>query len=61
MKKYLLTTVCVLFGLSAFSDVEGRVVSLFNDGWKFRLEDRFDYKSSELDDSGWRELTLPHD
>ena len=54
-----LAVVGVLLSFSAFSDA--RDVSLFNDGWKFRLEDRFEYKSSELDDSDWREVMLPHD
>jgi beta-galactosidase len=61
MKKCCLAVVGVLLSFSAFSDGDVREVSLFNDGWKFKLEDRFEYKSSELDDSDWRELTLPHD
>ncbi len=59
MKKCGLAVVGVLLGLTAFSGAEGREVSVFNDGWKFKLEDRFEYKSSELDDSDWRELALP--
>ena len=36
----------------------------FNDGWKFSLleaADSSDLSSPILDDSGWRQLTLPHD
>ena len=32
-----------------------------NAGWRFRLGDDADYASTELDDSGWRLLDLPHD
>ncbi len=33
----------------------------FNGGWKFNLEDNKAYKNPAFDDSGWRNLNLPHD
>ena len=33
----------------------------FNDGWRFHLGDVAEASASAFDDSGWRELDLPHD
>ena len=33
----------------------------FNAGWKFLLADSNDYKNQAFDDSGWRNVDLPHD
>ncbi|MDQ3819046.1 MAG: DUF4982 domain-containing protein, partial [Acidobacteriota bacterium] len=38
----------------------GRSIS-FDQGWRFHLGDVSDGQSPALDDSGWRELNLPHD
>lgn len=34
---------------------------LFNEGWKFILDDVSSYSSVSFDDSRWRQLDLPHD
>ena len=33
----------------------------FNNDWKFTLGDNPSYRNSNVDDSKWRSLTLPHD
>lgn len=38
-----------------------RITENFNQNWKFILEDKPSFCSSELDDSLWRKITLPHD
>ena len=38
-----------------------RVREYFNDGWRFHLGDVPDAYAAAYDDSGWRELELPHD
>lgn len=34
---------------------------IFNEGWKFNLDDDAAFKNPTFDDSGWRNVTLPHD
>lgn len=53
----------VLAGLNACRG-EGqnpRVTERFNDGWHFHLGDIPEARAPRFDDSGWRELELPHD
>lgn len=39
----------------------GRITQLFNFGWKFHLGDAPEASAAAFDDSGWRQLDLPHD
>lgn len=40
---------------------EARSKTSFNKDWKFSLGDHPDYRKADFDDSGWRNLDLPHD
>ncbi|MDE6174023.1 MAG: beta galactosidase jelly roll domain-containing protein, partial [Duncaniella sp.] len=63
-KVNLIVMVCLaLFGGAAIFSVSAadpRAVS-FNNGWKFNLGDTPEMASPDFDDSGWRNLSLPHD
>lgn len=54
----LLIVVSAMFSCTTQSP---RVINDFNDGWTFHLGDIADAQSVSYDDSGWRNLTLPHD
>jgi len=38
-----------------------RIKSKFNTDWKFILDDKSGFESTDFDDSSWRSLNLPHD
>ncbi len=60
MKKLLILVVWLNVSyLNASPDVRTQI--LFNDNWKFCLNDKAEYCSSNFDDSMWRTLSLPHD
>lgn len=54
----LFVVVCALCGVSA---TQAREVIPSNDNWRFVLADSPAFGHSEFDDSGWRQLNLPHD
>ena len=60
-----LNIICIVFFISA--NVSGitkhsvRETLKFTNGWKFVLSDREEYKNPLYNDSGWRDLDLPHD
>ncbi|MBN1131948.1 MAG: DUF4982 domain-containing protein [Bacteroidales bacterium] len=58
----LLMAIFIIFftGCNSDSHLPGQRIS-FNEDWKFHLGDIADGQVPELDDSGWRELDLPHD
>ncbi len=49
------------FSLSAEENINARSSGFFNFGWKFHWGDFKDAQKNELDDSGWRNIGLPHD
>ena len=57
----LITGIAFLSCLSSSSQQTERKVSNFNFGWKFHRGDVANGQSILLDDSGWRNLDLPHD
>ncbi len=63
-KVYLIVLVCLAYigGAAIFpaSAADSRAVP-FNDGWRFKLGDAPGISSPGFDDSGWRQLSLPHD
>ena len=63
MNKYIFNLLIYLsLCLSSYSEgTVSRNVKLFNEDWKFILEDIPNCSSIELDDSKWRVLNLPHD
>jgi len=50
----------ILFSLSAEA-ANARRTENFNKGWKFNLGEVVGGHETQLDDSHWRTLTLPHD
>jgi len=61
MIKLLRHTLVFALAFSAFPVVGQRVVSNFNNNWKFFLGDDSAAKEINYDDSKWRPLNLPHD
>lgn len=61
MKKTLIACIFVSLLFSCTSQKSGRLIEDFNFGWRFELSDNYDYSKKEFDDSGWRQLHLPHD
>ena len=57
----LLAAVVVFVLLQGCSQPEPRTHVSFNDGWKFALAAGNDLWQPGFNDSGWRELDLPHD
>ncbi len=51
----------LFFCINAKGQQEGRSIQDFNQGWKFLRGDISDGQSEMLDDSGWRNIDLPHD
>ncbi len=60
--KYLFWTLFFIFlSVSSFAG-EPRSTILFTENWQFTLSDNFaDNSKTNVDDSGWRTLDLPHD
>lgn len=54
----LFVVVCALWGVSA---MQAREVIPMNNDWRFALADSPAFGQPEFDDSGWRQLNLPHD
>lgn len=61
MKSLFTVLICLSF-TACIAQQAGREKESFNDNWRFSLlENNVDASAPELDDSGWRTLTLPHD
>ncbi len=60
MKKTTLALLVILFSVACSTQLP-REISDFNEGWSFHLGDIADAHTVNYDDSGWRNLTLPHD
>ena len=64
MKHFFILLVFASF-LSAWQNdlllAQGREVSRFNSDWKFILADNPEFSDIDFKDSGWRNLSLPHD
>jgi len=58
MRKPFLLTLLLLITLSSSAQ---RVISDFNDGWKFYLGDDSLARNADYNDNNWRQLSLPHD
>ncbi|MDF7799301.1 beta-galactosidase GalB [Pontiellaceae bacterium B1224] len=66
-----LTATLAIAGLSMGNESSAREISNFNDGWSFarfgampdgsKKAEPQDLQATALDDSAWRDLTLPHD
>ena len=61
MRNILTLLFCCILCAGCSSVVSPREVTDFNDGWKFHLGDVTEASVPGYDDSGWRELDLPHD
>jgi hypothetical protein len=53
--------ILILTAMAVSGQPEGRSVQDFNDGWKFFKGDIPDGQKTDLDDSQWRTIRLPHD
>lgn len=61
MKKILSVALSAFVSVCCLAQVSFGEASRFNDGWLFRLGDVEGAEKPGLDDSQWRELSLPHD
>src|SRR5690606_15474747 len=63
MKKLLVYTSIIMLCVAALrpSTERERQIMAFNEGWRFHLGDVPQAEGTTFDDSGWRELTIPHD
>lgn len=61
MKKILIFLAAAMFSIACTSNTGGRHTEDFNFDWKFVLGDNAEYSEPGFDDSGWRDLHLPHD
>lgn len=61
MRNFPLVIFCCILIAGCGRTVSPRETIDFNDGWKFHLGDIEDASAAVYDDSGWRELDLPHD
>ena len=62
MKKLLpLLSILIIINLSALGQTSFGDATLFNEGWKFKLGNHPEAVDLEFNDSGWRNLNLPHD
>lgn len=61
MKNFFACFICCILFVGCGSVVSPRDVSDFNDDWRFHLGDVTGAYAADYDDSGWRELELPHD
>lgn len=63
MKKFwiLFSIVILLYSCNKKNEQNPREQIRFTKDWKFTLNDSENFSSSEIDDSGWRVLNLPHD
>lgn len=59
--RFLFASAAALMMLSGCAEEKVRVREDFNDGWRFHLGDVPEAYAVGYDDSGWRELELPHD
>ena len=57
----LLIAVGIVILLQGCSQPVPRTHVSFNEGWKFALAEAADASQPGFDDSGWRNLDLPHD
>ena len=62
MKKSLLSAaLSLLISVSAFAQVSFGDAQLFNSGWRFHLGDVPEAAEATFNDSGWTQVSLPHD
>lgn len=57
----ILAALILYMGGVIVADAQSASRALFSDGWLFSLSDSDDYATPGYDDSGWRQLNLPHD
>lgn len=60
MKRTIIITACLLTGLLTMAQTS-RIEQIWNNNWRFCLEDREEAKNINFNDKSWRSLTLPHD
>ena len=61
MKRLFLPILALLAAVGCQTEQSPRTVEDFNFDWRFQLGDGEEFALPEYDDSGWRELHLPHD
>lgn len=61
MKNIFNLFICCILIAGCSSVVSPREAADFNDGWRFCLGDVRGAEAVDFDDSGWREVELPHD
>ena len=61
MKNIFNLFICCILIAGCSSVVSPRESADFNDGWRFHLGDVPEAYAAGFDDSGWREVELPHD
>ena len=61
MKNIFNIFICCILIAGCSSVVSPRESADFNDGWRFHLGDVHEAYAAGFDDSGWREVELPHD
>ena len=52
---------CLMCISASFAQVGFGKATVFNNDWKFILDDNPKFKEAKFNDAGWRQLTLPHD
>lgn len=61
-RKYIFTALALLLSIAAFGNHDASFHDEnFNFGWRFHLGQAEGAEAADYDDSGWRELDLPHD
>lgn len=61
MKKLLFPVLALMLAIGCQKSQSPRTVEDFNFDWRFTLGDDNAFARADYDDSGWRELHLPHD
>lgn len=61
MKARITILMLVALIMSVNAEAQKRVEQLLEKGWKFTREDKEEFKSETCDDSGWQQVTVPHD
>lgn len=61
MKARITILMLVAIIMSINAEAQKRVEQLLEKGWKFTREDKAEFKSETYDDSGWQQVTVPHD
>ncbi|MDP4238112.1 MAG: glycoside hydrolase family 2 TIM barrel-domain containing protein [Bacteroidota bacterium] len=61
IKIIIVLSLFLKFSLSAAPATQIRQKVLFNSDWKFKLGDSPEFRDSILNDTSWRNLSLPHD